>query len=158
VHLGQSDLRVQDVRRLAGDALLVGVSTHDLAEAHAAAQAGADYCGVGAMFPTTTKERPTSGLPYLRAYLADEACSRLPHLAIGGISPSNAHHLAQAGCKGVAVSASVCGADDPADACRRLLAALATPVNSPHPVSPLLPQERSSPCPFPLTKPRSQTA
>lgn len=124
VHLGQDDLHPQDVRRLAGRGLLVGVSTHSMDEARAAAAAGADVCGVGAMFPTGTKPRETSGPAYLRAYLADPATARIPHLAIGGITPENLPTLAAAGCRAVAVSAAVCGAADPAGACARLHGAL----------------------------------
>jgi thiamine-phosphate pyrophosphorylase len=115
VHLGQTDLSVDDVRRLCigQRRLLVGVSTHDLAEARAAADAGADYAGVGAMFSTGTKPREVSGPAYLRAYLADPQASRLPHLAIGGITPANIAQLAQTGARGVAVSSVVCGAPDP---------------------------------------------
>lgn len=125
VHLGQDDLPVEAVRRLAGDALLVGVSTHDLTEAHRAAQDGADYTGVGAMFTTATKHRETSGPDYLRAYMAEPALARVPHLAIGGITPSNLSELVNAGCRGVAVSAAVCAASDPAEVCRQIVRGLA---------------------------------
>ncbi|MBX9738388.1 MAG: thiamine phosphate synthase [Phycisphaerales bacterium] len=124
VHLGQDDLSVADARRIGGERLLIGVSTHSLEEARAAVGAGADVCGVGAMFLTTTKSRETSGEKYLRAYLADERLRRVPHLAIGGITPENVGELAAAGCRGVAVSSVVCGADSPGRVCERLLAAM----------------------------------
>ncbi len=127
VHLGQEDLPIREARRLAGGRLLIGASTHDLAEARAAVEAGADVCGVGAMFPTPTKARATSGEAYLRAYLADPGLARVPHLAIGGISAANAGDLAAAGCRGIAVSGCVCGADDPAAMCRALRKALGRP-------------------------------
>lgn len=123
VHLGQDDLSVAEVRRLAGRRLMVGVSTHDPQEARQAVAAGADYCGVGAMFPTSTKSREPSGESFLRAFVA--AHPRVPHLAIGGIDASNVHALRVAGCRGVAVSSSVCGAEDPAAVTRALVAALA---------------------------------
>jgi thiamine-phosphate pyrophosphorylase len=123
VHVGQDDLSVADVRRMAGTALLVGVSTHSREEARAAADAGADVCGVGAMFATGIKPAIVPGGPaYLRAYLAEFA--RIPHLAIGGITPANVGELAAAGCQGVAVSSVVCGARDPAAVVRTLRAAL----------------------------------
>lgn len=124
VHLGQFDLPVEHVRRLAGRSLLVGVSTHDMNEAHAAAAAGADVCGVGAMFTTETKPRPVSGPDYLRRYLADERTAPIPHLAIGGITPTNIHELVAAGCRGVAVSSVVCRSDHPERICRELRQAL----------------------------------
>jgi thiamine-phosphate pyrophosphorylase len=124
VHVGQDDLSVRDVRRMAGDRLLVGVSTHSLEEARAAAEAGADVCGVGAMFATSLKPAiAPGGAAYLREYLAHFA--RVPHLAIGGVTPANVGELAAAGCRGVAVSSAVCGARDPAAAVRALREALA---------------------------------
>jgi thiamine-phosphate pyrophosphorylase len=114
VHLGQEDLSVADARRAAGRSLLVGVSTHDLDEARAAVEAGADYCGVGRMFETATKPNAAaSGPPYLRAFV--ERYPEIPHLAIGGISPANVVALVEAGARGVAVSAAVCGADRPGE-------------------------------------------
>lgn len=127
VHLGTGDLPVGEARRLCGDRLLIGASTHDLTEAHRAVEAGADYCGVGAMFASTTKLRPTSGPEYLREYLSDPALAAVPHLAIGGITPDNIAALRPSGCRGVAVSAAVCGANDPEAVCRELTARLSTP-------------------------------
>lgn len=121
VHVGQEDLPVAAVRRLAGASLLVGVSTTNLDQARAAALAGADMCGVGPMFETRTKHKPIlAGPQYLSAYLADEGVSRIPHLAIGGIGPENVRTLGKLGCRGVAVSSGVCSAADPAEVCRSL--------------------------------------
>ncbi len=122
VHLGQSDLPVGHVRRFAGRRLLIGVSTASLAQAEAAAKGGADYCGVGPMFPTATKDKPRlAGPEYLRQYVANVP---LPHLAIGGITDRNVGELLEAGAAGVAVSSYVCGSDDPAAAVRRLREAM----------------------------------
>lgn len=119
VHVGQEDLSVAQVRRIAGMALLVGVSTHSRDEARAAVDAGADYCGVGAIFATGLKpDRAPAGTRAVAAYLAEFAC--VPHLAIGGITPARVRELAAVGCRGVAVSAAVCGAADPAAAVRAL--------------------------------------
>jgi thiamine-phosphate pyrophosphorylase len=122
VHLGQTDLPCRRVREMAGRRLLVGVSTSTLAEAEAALRDGADYCGVGPMFATTTKRKDRiAGPAALRAYVA---WGRLPHLAIGGITPENVDQLTAVGGRGIAVSAAVCGADDPAAVVRALKAAL----------------------------------
>lgn len=135
VHLGQQDLPAADARRLAGSRLLIGVSTENLDQARDAARAGADYCGVGPMFPTATKEKPRlAGPAYLKEYLADPVASRLPHLAIGGVTPGNAGAIAQAGGRGAAVSAAVCSADDPGTACRAMLKALAGAATAERPV------------------------
>jgi thiamine-phosphate pyrophosphorylase len=112
VHLGTEDLPLMEARRLAGTGLLLGASTHDLGEASAAVEAGADLCGVGAMFSTALKpDRAPSGPAYLRSFI--ERFPRTPHLAIGGITPANIGELAAAGARGVAVSAAICGARDP---------------------------------------------
>ncbi|MCP3903985.1 MAG: thiamine phosphate synthase [Planctomycetes bacterium] len=118
VHLGQTDLPCSDVRRLAAGRLIVGVSTSRIAEARQALADGADYCGVGPMFPSATKDKPVIvGPDYLREYVASGG---LPHLAIGGITPENVPELVAAGARGVAVSAAVCAADDPAGVIKRL--------------------------------------
>jgi thiamine-phosphate pyrophosphorylase len=111
VHVGQTDLSVHDVRRIAGRSLIVGVSTHDLNEARRAVEDGADYCGVGAMFQTSTKQRQPSGIAYLRGFI--DRYPSTPHLAIGGIDSANIAQLVDAGARGVAVSSGICRADDP---------------------------------------------
>lgn len=111
VHLGQTDLGPAEVRKIVGDTMRIGVSTSSLEDAHRAQADGADYCGVGPMFETTTKHKPVlAGPDYLGAYLAWD---RLPHLAIGGITPSNVDALAQRGCRGIAVSSAICSAKEP---------------------------------------------
>lgn len=125
VHLGQGDLSVADARRVLGAGAIVGVSTTSMTEARSAVDAGASYCGCGAMFATQTKASPNVvGPAYLRAYLAGERTAAVPHLAIGGVTPANVKELAAAGCRGVAVSRAVCAADDPAGVCRALRGAL----------------------------------
>ena len=125
VHVGQSDLPVEDVRRIAGGQLLVGVSTENLDQARAAWAAGADLCGVGPMFPTTTKDKPRlAGPAYLQAFLREPKLADMPHLAIGGITPANVNELAAVGCRGVAVSSCVLTSNDPAGVCARLLRGL----------------------------------
>ncbi len=128
VHLGQTDLPIADVRALAGHRLMVGTSTTNLDQARTSLAQGADYVGLGPMFHSATKHKEhLAGPAYLRAFLHDPTLASLPHLAIGGINPGNVSSLSDAGCRGVAVSSSVCGAPDPAAACRLLLAGLGTP-------------------------------
>ncbi|MFW6335956.1 MAG: thiamine phosphate synthase [Phycisphaeraceae bacterium] len=123
VHLGQSDLPCREVRKWVGSRLLIGVSTSRLEEARRAADDGADYVGLGPMFPTSTAPDKTelAGPAYLRRFR--EALA-LPHLAIGGVTPDNVAELVDAGARGVAVSSAVCGAQHPGEATRRLLEAL----------------------------------
>jgi len=122
VHLGQEDLPIAEARRLAGRRLLIGASTHDPEEAIRAIAAGADLCGVGAMFRTSTKDRAPAGPGFLQAFI--EAHPTIPHLAIGGIDESKIDELVSVGCRGVAVSSCVCGASDPASVVRALTARL----------------------------------
>jgi thiamine-phosphate pyrophosphorylase len=111
------------VRRLVGRQLLVGVSTSMLSDAKQAQRDGADYCGVGPMFPTTTKHKDVIvGPAYLERYVA---WGKLPHLAIAGITPDNIDQLTAVGVRGVAVSSVVCGAGDPAAVTKRLIDRLA---------------------------------
>lgn len=125
VHLGQTDLAIHRAREVVGESLLIGVSTSSHTEARSAAQSGADYCGLGPMFPTTTKDKPRlAGPEYLRTFLNDALTCDRPHLAIGGITPDNVQLLVDAGCRGVAVSSIVCASAHPEAVCRRLLAAI----------------------------------
>lgn len=122
VHLGQTDLDPAAARAIVGNDLLIGVSTANLDQAKRAKASGADYCGLGPMFPTTTKHKPDlAGPAYLQTYLAWNA---LPHLAIGGITPNNVDQLRDAGCQGIAVSSAVCAADDPSDIATKLVGAM----------------------------------
>jgi thiamine-phosphate pyrophosphorylase len=111
---------------LAGRTLLVGASTRTLAEVASALAAGTDYVGLGAMFHTETKETPPPvGPAYVRAFR--ERFPEVPHLAIGGIGPGNVAEVIEAGARGVAVCGAICGADDPGEAVRTLLASVGDP-------------------------------
>lgn len=118
LHLGQTDLAIQDARALLGPKRLLGLSTHTLEQLDEAADLGADYAGFGPIFATTTKGYEQGlGPEHLAAALA---IARLPVLAIGGIAPENIY-LLPAQC-GVAVSAALCRSADPR-ATAQLLAA-----------------------------------
>ena len=124
VHLGQTDIPAHHARRIAGHRFVIGVSTSNLDEAKAARQDDADYCGVGPMFPTTTKDKPEiAGPAYLRRYLEERLI--LPGaVAIGGITPENVGELVEAGAYSIAVSSCVCGAEDPRQVCEKLVDAI----------------------------------
>lgn len=111
IHLGLHDLGVAEVRRLLRPGAIVGKTSHTLAEAHAAVNAGADYVSAGPLFPTATKPGlEVQGLDYLRQVCAEIP---LPNVPIGGITADNVAQAVQAGAKRVAVCAAVCSADDP---------------------------------------------
>lgn len=122
MHLGTGDLPVDAVRDMVGRSLVIGASTHTLAEAKSAIASGVDYCGVGAIYETETKRRKPSGLAYLKKFLAKHPA--VPHLAIGGINPANIAPVAAVGARGVAVSSVVCGASKPDRTVRELLRGL----------------------------------
>jgi thiamine-phosphate diphosphorylase len=118
VHVGPHDLPVERVRSIVGDAMIIGASTNNAREALTAQQDGADYVAVGAIFPTGTKgdTRPAN-LDRIREV---KSAVRLPVVAIGGINASNIASVIEAGADAAAVISAVCGADDPAEATRRL--------------------------------------
>jgi thiamine-phosphate pyrophosphorylase len=99
--------------------MLLGISTHDVAQAHAARDAGADYIAVGAMFATATKpDFELVGPGLVRKLRADIG---VPLVGIGGITHDNVADVIRAGADGVAVISAVCGAPDPSAATRRFL-------------------------------------
>lgn len=122
VHLGQDDLPPRAARPLLRPGMVLGRSTHSLAEARQARDDRADYIAVGSMFATATK--PDSKLvgPELLRQIRPE--TSLPLIGIGGITPDNVGEVIGAGGDGVAVISGVCSAADPAAATRRFLAAI----------------------------------
>ena len=111
VHVGQDDLPAEQARRILGSAGLVGVSTHSRAELDAAIEQQPDYIAVGPMFASPTKpDVPTAGLELAR-YAAGR--SRLPLIAIGGITSENVGDVVAAGVPRVCVCSAVLGASDP---------------------------------------------
>jgi len=115
VHLGQTDLPIEEARRLAGARLFVGVSTHDLDQVRIACAAGADYLGFGPVFATSTKENPDAvqGLDGLRAAVA---ASTVPIVAIGGITAAQVSALYATGAAAICAISAVNDAADPARA------------------------------------------
>jgi thiamine-phosphate pyrophosphorylase len=123
VHVGQEELTVRDARRIVGPERLVGVSTHSLDQARQSVRDGADYLGVGPVFPSQTKSfADFPGLDLVRQVAAEIT---LPWYAIGGIGPDNVAAVAEAGAQRIAVGNAVCAADDPAAATAALHAGLA---------------------------------
>ena len=118
VHLGQDDLSVKDARTIVGTRMLVGVSTHNVEQARAAALEGANYLGIGPTFPSRTKSfGELAGLETVRAVSAE---IRLPTFAIGGIDIENLSEVKAAGASRVAVGAAITQARNPAEVVRRM--------------------------------------
>lgn len=119
-HVGQSDLPAAQARELLGPDRWLGVSTHTVDQAKAAEREGyADYLGIGAAWPTSTKDtgRDALGPQGVREVAIS---TRLPSVAIGGIGVAEAAQLRSTGVEGVAVVSAICGASDPRSAAARL--------------------------------------
>ena len=120
VHVGQSDIKGRDLRRLPGADKILRISAGTVAEAVAAEQAGADYIGVGAVFGTSTK-KDARNLTVEKLKEITGAVS-IPVVAIGGINSKNLMELAGSGVDGVAVVSAIFAAEDPGQATALLLA------------------------------------
>ena len=124
VHLGQDDLPVAAARQILGPEKIIGLSTHNLPQAEAAARDGiADYIGFGPIFPTHSKEQPdpVQGLEGLRQVRARVT---LPIVSIGGITTSTSREVLAAGADAVAMIGEIMRAADVRFAMQTLLHAL----------------------------------
>ncbi len=120
VHLGQEDLPLAEARHIVGPNRLIGISTHHIAQALEAEAGGADYIGVGPVYPTQTKPGKTA---VTTTYVKEAAQRiRIPFVAIGGITAGNVDDVLAAGATKICAVSAVVGSDDPAEVCRRLLA------------------------------------
>ncbi len=118
VHVGQSDMEAGHVRELIGPDRILGVSAETVEAAIRAEQAGADYLGVGAVFPTGSKDDAADvSLETLKAIT--EAVS-IPVIAIGGITYENVSELENTGIVGIAVISAIFGQKDIEEATRKL--------------------------------------
>jgi thiamine-phosphate pyrophosphorylase len=124
LHLGQDDLPVSVARRIVGDDVVIGRSTHAAAEADAAAvEAGVDYFCTGPCWPTPTKPgRPAPGLDLVR-HTAGLGTDR-PWFAIGGIDLDRLDAVRAAGATRIVVVRAITDAPDPAAAATELKLAL----------------------------------
>lgn len=110
VHVGQDDMAALDARAKLGTDKLIGVSAHTVEEALLAEKQGADYLGVGAVFPTSSKS-DVGEMSYETLKAICKAVS-IPVVAIGGISGENVGKLAGSGICGVAVISAIYAAKD----------------------------------------------
>lgn len=118
VHVGQEDMAAGEVRRRVGENMILGVSVHTVEQARRAVREGADYLGLGAVFPTSTKsDVDQMPMETLRAICG---AVDVPIVAIGGISRDNILQLSGSGVDGVALVSAIFSADDIEGACREL--------------------------------------
>ena len=120
VHVGQSDMEAGDVRALIGPDKILGVSAQTVEQAKLAEERGADYLGVGAVFPTGSKD-DAEDVPFETLKEICQAVS-IPVIAIGGITEGNTPALAGSGICGIAVISAIYAQEDIPEATRRLKA------------------------------------
>ncbi|MDH7511539.1 MAG: thiamine phosphate synthase [Clostridiales bacterium] len=120
VHLGQDDLPVSEARKILGQDRLIGISINTPEEARRAEEASADYAGAGPVFATLSKPdlQPLLGLEGLRRIRTE---TRLPILAIGGITLANVGEVMAAGADGVAVISAIASAASPRQASTKFI-------------------------------------
>lgn len=118
VHVGQSDMEAGDVRAKIGPDKILGVSAHTVEQAKLAEAQGADYLGVGAVFPTGSKDDADE----VRGETLKEICQavNIPVIAIGGITADNTPQLAGSGICGIAVISAIFGQRDIEEATKKL--------------------------------------
>ncbi len=110
VHVGIEDAPVSEIRRQTGPDFIIGATAKTVAQARAAQSAGADYLGVGAVFPSPTKRNAIR----ITSEVLREICGSvsIPAVAIGGITAENAPSLKGCGMAGIAVVSAIFGASD----------------------------------------------
>lgn len=110
IHVGQSDLNAKKVRELIGPNKILGVSTRNLEQAKIAVSNGADYLGVGAVFPTNTKD--DASLVTIDELQEITFNVNIPVVAIGGIHLDTISKLKNTGIKGIAVVSEIFSKDN----------------------------------------------
>ena len=118
VHVGLEDMPVEDIRAMAGEDFIIGATAKTVEQARAAEAAGADYLGVGAVFPSPTKKNAIRITTEDLRRICDAVS--IPVVAIGGIGLENIGKLAGGGMDGVAVVSALFGAADIRAAAREL--------------------------------------
>ena len=110
VHVGIEDAPVQQIRRRTGSDFIIGATAKTVEQARLAEASGADYLGVGAVFPSPTKK---TAIRITNAQLREISASvRIPAVAIGGINAENALEICGCGARGIAVVSAIFAAQD----------------------------------------------
>lgn len=118
VHVGQADLDILDVRKLIGSEKIVGVSASNIEEAILAEKNGADYIGVGSIFPTNTKKDAKN--VYLNGLKEIKNNINIPIVAIGGIKEDNIKLINDIGVNGYAIVSDILSAKNIKEKCENI--------------------------------------
>lgn len=111
VHLGRESIPVEAVRKIAGNTLMIGISTHTIGEAIEAEKNGADFITLGPVYETPSKAK--YGKPIgLETLTKVKSGTTLPIFAIGGIKPGNVEEIKGAGADGIALISAILTAQD----------------------------------------------
>jgi thiamine-phosphate pyrophosphorylase len=103
LHIGQEDGALKEVRKIVGDEMIIGRSTHSLEQAERALLEGFDYIGFGPIFPTPTKKgREGIGLDHI-SVVQEKIGKEIPVFCIGGITRNNLETVAEAGARRVVI-------------------------------------------------------
>ena len=119
VQLGEEGIKIRDVRRIAGNSLMLGRSVHSLESAKIATWDGADFLVVGTIFPTGSHPGGVTAGPELISEIRD--ATDVPILAIGGVDETNIQQVTSAGANGAAVITAISRRPDPKSAAQLLL-------------------------------------
>ncbi len=120
VHLGQTDLPINQARKLQPKPMIFGQSTHSNDQLNAAIAQNADYIALGPIFPTQTKpQEPTVGLEYLTKSTKILENTGIAHLAIGGITLENLDSILKTGIRTIAVCSAVTNTPNPKAKCQQ---------------------------------------
>lgn len=118
VHVGIEDAPVAEIRRIAGKNFIIGATAKTIEQARLAESSGADYLGVGAVFPSPTKKNALRITPELLKEICGSVS--IPAVAIGGITAENVKAIAGCGQSGIAVVSALFGAEDVRAAAEKL--------------------------------------
>lgn len=120
VHVGQEDEPVKNVREKLGDHKILGVSAHTVEEAKSAIEQGADYLGIGPIYPTTTKADAKEAQGMCLILALRNSGIEIPIVGIGGIKIDNASEVVAAGADGISVITAISHAESPIQSARGL--------------------------------------
>ncbi|OZM57674.1 thiamine phosphate synthase [Lottiidibacillus patelloidae] len=120
VHLGQGDLPLLEARKILGNDKIIGISTHHISEARKAERDGADYIGVGPVFPTKSKKDVVD--PVTTRYVRQVASEiSIPFVAIGGIKVHNVEEVLQAGATRICAISEIVGSTTVKETCEQFI-------------------------------------